>query len=47
MRSRFAGAPVKPVTLTAGGESHRGEFVVTANGVEGSGNLPAIGAAAR
>ena len=36
-RDRFAGQPVKPVTLSAGGESHRGEFVVTADGVEGSG----------
>lgn len=34
---RFAGAPVKSVTLTFEGEVHRGEFVVTANGVEGSG----------
>ncbi|MDO8420956.1 MAG: TIGR03862 family flavoprotein [Parvibaculum sp.] len=34
---RFAGAPVKPVVLSFDGESHRGEFVVTAKGVEGSG----------
>lgn len=34
---RFAGAPVKSVTLTFEGDTHRGEFVVTANGVEGSG----------
>mgnify|MGYP003643353965 FL=1 len=34
---RFAGAPVKPVTLSFDGESHRGEFVVTGDGVEGSG----------
>jgi uncharacterized flavoprotein (TIGR03862 family) len=40
LRERFAGQPVKPVILTAGGESHRGEFVVTANGVEGSGIYP-------
>jgi uncharacterized flavoprotein (TIGR03862 family) len=40
LRERFAGQPVKPVTLAAGGESHRGEFVVTANGVEGSGVYP-------
>jgi uncharacterized flavoprotein (TIGR03862 family) len=39
-RDRFAGQPVKPVTLSAGGESHRGEFVVTADGVEGSGIYP-------
>src|SRR3546814_4590226 len=35
-RERFAGAPVKAVALTAGGRSRRGEFVVTATGVEGS-----------
>ncbi len=39
-RSRFAGHPVKPViaTFEEGGVAHRrqGEFVVTANGVEGS-----------
>jgi uncharacterized flavoprotein (TIGR03862 family) len=40
VRDRFAGQPVKPVVLSAGGESHRGEFVVTANGVEGSGIYP-------
>ena len=34
---RFAGEPVKPVILSFDGESHRGEFVVTAKGVEGSG----------
>lgn len=34
---RFPGAPVKSVTLTFEGETHRGEFVVTSNGVEGSG----------
>ncbi len=34
---RFPGAPVKSVTLTFEGETHRGEFVVTTNGVEGSG----------
>jgi uncharacterized flavoprotein (TIGR03862 family) len=35
-RERFAGAPVKSVVLAAGGENLRGEFVVTATGVEGS-----------
>jgi uncharacterized flavoprotein (TIGR03862 family) len=40
IRERFAGQPVKPVILSAGSESHRGEFVVTANGVEGSGIYP-------
>jgi len=34
---RFPGAPVKSVTLSFEGESHRGEFVVTTKGVEGSG----------
>ncbi|MDR3500237.1 MAG: TIGR03862 family flavoprotein [Parvibaculum sp.] len=37
MRERFAGAPVKPVTLTFNGKAHRGEFVISAHGVEGSG----------
>jgi len=31
------GAPVKPVLLKAGEEGHRGEFVVSARGLEGSG----------
>jgi uncharacterized flavoprotein (TIGR03862 family) len=37
-KERFAGSPVKPVSIAiAGSESfRRGEFVVTANGVEGS-----------
>ncbi len=39
-RDRFAGQPVKPVVLSVGGERHRGEFVVTAHGVEGSGIYP-------
>tara|TARA_R110000824_G_scaffold118960_2_gene271581 strand:+ start:200538 stop:201776 length:1239 start_codon:yes stop_codon:yes gene_type:complete len=34
---RFPGSPVKPVTLSFGDESHRGEFVITRDGVEGSG----------
>jgi uncharacterized flavoprotein (TIGR03862 family) len=34
---RFAGAPVKTVTLSFNGETHRGEFVVTRGGIEGSG----------
>ena len=34
---KFAGAPVKPVAIAVDGEAPRqGEFVVTANGVEGS-----------
>ncbi|MES1989898.1 MAG: TIGR03862 family flavoprotein [Pseudomonadota bacterium] len=37
VRERFQGEPVKPVVLSFEGESHRGEFVVSANGVEGSG----------
>lgn len=43
MRERFAGQPVKPVVLTVDGESHRGEFVVTAHGIEGSGIYPFSG----
>jgi len=39
-RARFAGQPVKPVTLSVGAEGHRGEFVVSAHGVEGSGIYP-------
>jgi len=39
-RDRFAGQPVKPAILSASGESHRGEFVVTTDGVEGSGIYP-------
>ncbi len=35
MRDRFAGAPVKGGALTFGGRTVRGEFVVTASGVEG------------
>ncbi|MFZ3033899.1 MAG: TIGR03862 family flavoprotein [Parvibaculum sp.] len=34
---RFPGAPVKSVTLGFEGETHRGEFIVTTTGVEGSG----------
>ena len=36
MKERFAGAPVKSVTLTFGNESVKGDFVVTENGIEGS-----------
>lgn len=32
----FAGAPVKPAVVSFGGTSVRGEFVVTAQGIEGS-----------
>jgi hypothetical protein len=39
-RERFGGQPVKPVALTVGGECHRGEFVITEHGVEGSGIYP-------
>lgn len=35
-RDRFAGAPVKSVALTVGEARTRGEFVVTATGIEGS-----------
>ncbi|MEZ5955198.1 MAG: TIGR03862 family flavoprotein [Hyphomonas sp.] len=37
MRRDFAGAPVKPVRLSAGGRETREEFVVTAAGVESGG----------
>lgn len=33
---RFAGQPVKPVSLTVGNKTRRGEFVITRHGVEGS-----------
>jgi hypothetical protein len=36
-RERFAGAPVKSVALTVGARRSRGEFVVTASGIEGGG----------
>ncbi|MDF1749500.1 MAG: TIGR03862 family flavoprotein, partial [Alphaproteobacteria bacterium] len=36
-RSRFAGEPVKSVTLSVGDITRKGEFVVTETGVEGSG----------
>ena len=39
-RARFAGQPVKPAVLTFAGERHRGEFVVTETGIEGSGVYP-------
>jgi uncharacterized flavoprotein (TIGR03862 family) len=46
LRERFAGQPVKPVMLTFGGQSHRGEFVISQHGVEGSG-IYALSAALR
>ncbi|MBX2831117.1 MAG: TIGR03862 family flavoprotein [Rhodospirillales bacterium] len=33
---KCAGSPVKPVTLTCGNQSVRGEFVISKNGIEGS-----------
>jgi len=36
LRERFAGAPVKAVALSFAGRTLRGEFVITAEGVEGS-----------
>lgn len=36
LRERFAGSPVKPVSLSFGAHTVRGEFVVSANGIEGS-----------
>ncbi|WP_413206638.1 TIGR03862 family flavoprotein [Rhodospirillum sp. A1_3_36] len=43
---RFAGTPVKPVVMTFGGVSRRGEFVLTRHGVEG-GLIYAFSAALR
>lgn len=34
-RTRFAGAPLKPVTLSHEGVSRQGEVMITANGIEG------------
>jgi uncharacterized flavoprotein (TIGR03862 family) len=45
-RARFAGAPVKPVTLSFRGVEHRGEFVISETGIEGSG-VYALSAALR
>jgi uncharacterized flavoprotein (TIGR03862 family) len=39
-RGRFAGHPVKPVVLTSAHGSLRGEFVISAHGIEGSGVYP-------
>ncbi len=39
-RDRFAGHPVKPVTLTSAAGARRGEFVISERGVEGSGIYP-------
>jgi uncharacterized flavoprotein (TIGR03862 family) len=36
LRSRYAGQPVKPVSLHFAGEAQQGEFVLTDTGVEGS-----------
>lgn len=36
MKERFAGVPVKSVTLAFAGENVKGDFVVTENGIEGS-----------
>ncbi|MEZ5562219.1 MAG: TIGR03862 family flavoprotein [Gammaproteobacteria bacterium] len=36
LRERFAGSPVKPVCLSFGAQAVRGEFVVSAKGIEGS-----------
>jgi uncharacterized flavoprotein (TIGR03862 family) len=36
LRERFAGSPVKSVNLSFGAQTVRGEFVVSANGIEGS-----------
>ncbi len=36
LRTRFAGAPIKPVVLRFEGFEHQGEFVLSAYGIEGS-----------
>ncbi len=36
LRTRFAGSPIKSVSLDFGGEKRRGEFVLTKHGIEGS-----------
>lgn len=36
-RERFAGAPLKTIAVSAGGQESRGEIVVTRDGVEGGG----------
>lgn len=36
MKERFAGVPVKSVTLSFEGESARGDFVISSHGIEGS-----------
>lgn len=46
MREQFAGAPVKGVKLSAGGQATREEFAVTARGVE-SGGVYTLSAALR
>jgi uncharacterized flavoprotein (TIGR03862 family) len=35
MRTRFAGAPLKRIALSAGGETARGEAIIAADGLEG------------
>lgn len=45
-RTRFAGAPVKPVALSFHGMEQRGEFVISETGIEGSG-VYALSAALR
>ncbi|MGE5478016.1 MAG: TIGR03862 family flavoprotein [Bacteroidales bacterium] len=45
-RDRFAGQPVKSVGLSCGGRSLKGEFVITAHGIEG-GAVYALSAALR
>jgi uncharacterized flavoprotein (TIGR03862 family) len=45
-RSRHAGTPLKPVTLSFAGREQRGEIMITATGVEG-GLIYAFGAALR
>ena len=46
VRSRFAGTPLKNVTVTAAGQTRRGEAMVTMDGIEG-GAIYALSAALR
>lgn len=45
-RERFAGQPVKPVTVHLGARAQRGEFVVTDRGIEGGAIYPLAAEAA-
>ena len=46
-RDRFEGQPLKRIALSFGGQSVRGEAIITRDGLEGGAHLRAVGAAAR